>query len=261
VKSRAPENVERQGCPNCGSAYERSAMGRCAHCSGSLAPGESDWCVTARRVRELRRIPPVLTGIVEEVGTDLPTLVQPGLPQRLRAMTSLTPARLQDRARRAFFSLQKGWSDANLDEIRPFETDALFGQHRFWVEEYARQGLRNRLDDANLSNIEIVKLEQDMFYDAVTCRMHAGARDYTIRLSDRQIVGGNNRMRRMWTEYWTFVRRRGAQEAASDVACPSCGAPLRVSHTGVCAHCQTKLTRGDFDWVLSRIEQDEEYAG
>ena len=30
---------------------------------------------------------------------------------------------------------------------------------------------------------------------------------------------------------------------------------------GVCTYCQVKVTTGDFDWVLSRIEQDEVYAG
>jgi hypothetical protein len=30
---------------------------------------------------------------------------------------------------------------------------------------------------------------------------------------------------------------------------------------GVCEYCQGKVTSGEFDWVLSRIEQDEAYRG
>jgi hypothetical protein len=30
---------------------------------------------------------------------------------------------------------------------------------------------------------------------------------------------------------------------------------------GSCEHCNAKVTSGEFDWVLSRIEQDEAYAG
>jgi len=261
VTSRAPENVERQGCPACGSPVERSSLGRCPHCQASLAPGESDWCVSARRVRERRQIPPVLTGVVEEVGTDLPTIFQPGVASRLQALSTLSPTRFQERVRHAFFALQKGWSEANLEAIRPFETDALFGQHRFWVEEYVRQGLRNKLDDVALTQTEVVKVDEDLYFDAITCRLRAHARDYTVRLSDHKVVGGSGGARRLWTEYWTFVRRRGAKEAPDDVTCPSCMAPLQVAQTGVCSFCQTKLTRGDFDWVLCRIEQDEEYQG
>jgi len=31
--------------------------------------------------------------------------------------------------------------------------------------------------------------------------------------------------------------------------------------TGHCRFCSVKVTTGDFDWVLSRIEQDEVYTG
>ena len=44
-------------------------------------------------------------------------------------------------------------------------------------------------------------------------------------------------------------------------ACPNCGAPLAISMAGHCTYCKAKVTGGDFDWVLSKIEQDESYAG
>jgi hypothetical protein len=31
--------------------------------------------------------------------------------------------------------------------------------------------------------------------------------------------------------------------------------------TGVCNYCGGKLITGEFDWVLSRSEQDDAYAG
>jgi predicted amidophosphoribosyltransferase len=46
-----------------------------------------------------------------------------------------------------------------------------------------------------------------------------------------------------------------------DKACPNCGAPLNVNMAGRCEHCDAKITSGEFDWVLSRIEQDEAYEG
>ena len=52
---------------------------------------------------------------------------------------------------------------------------------------------------------------------------------------------------------------RGAPRA--DKLCPSCGVPLAVSMAGNCEYCGTLVTSGDFDWVLSKIEQDDVYAG
>jgi hypothetical protein len=31
--------------------------------------------------------------------------------------------------------------------------------------------------------------------------------------------------------------------------------------TGNCEYCAVKVTSGEYDWVLSRIEQDEAYTG
>ena len=46
-----------------------------------------------------------------------------------------------------------------------------------------------------------------------------------------------------------------------DNNCPNCGAPLAISMAGNCEYCSANVTSGEFDWVLSRIEQDEAYSG
>jgi len=46
-----------------------------------------------------------------------------------------------------------------------------------------------------------------------------------------------------------------------DAGCPSCGAPLQIEMAGNCVYCRAKVTSGDFDWVLSKIEQDDSYQG
>ena len=76
------------------------------------------------------------------------------------------------------------------------------------------------------------------------------------------VAGSKNNLRR-WSEYWTFVRNRNAKPAPAraDLNCPNCGAPLKVNVTGICEFCGGKITSGEFDWVLSKIEQDESYRG
>ena len=38
-------------------------------------------------------------------------------------------------------------------------------------------------------------------------------------------------------------------------------APVKIDMAGACEHCHAKVTSGRFDWVLSRIEQDDVYQG
>ena len=64
-----------------------------------------------------------------------------------------------------------------------------------------------------------------------------------------------------YSEYWTLMRGHGAKGPSSaSKSCPKCGAPLNVTMAGECSHCRAHVTSGEFDWVLSRIEQPEAYG-
>ena len=101
----------------------------------------------------------------------------------------------------------------------------------------------------------------DAYYDAVTVRVHASSLDYTIA-DDGRLVSGSKSRPRAYTEYWTLIRgtnRKGPTR--TELGCSNCGGPLDVNMAGQCKFCNVKVTTGDFDWVLSRIEQDESYTG
>jgi len=146
--------------------------------------------------------------------------------------------------------------------MRPYMSDALFATQTFWVEEYKRQRLRNITENAQIASLELANVTQDAFFDAFTVLLYASSLDYTVSDQNNQIVSGNRSSPRRYTEYWTLIRGRGAKgPPKTEKACPNCGAPLNVSMAGDCAYCKAKVTTGQFDWVLSRIEQDEVYQG
>ena len=41
--------------------------------------------------------------------------------------------------------------------------------------------------------------------------------------------------------------------------CPNCGAPLDLDLAGICKYCRAPVMSGEFDWVLTRIEQLSSY--
>ena len=108
----------------------------------------------------------------------------------------------------------------------------------------------------------VTKVVRDKYFDSLTFRLWATGRDSTVRQDTGQVVGGNPRSDRVYSEYWTLIRGAGVRGAPkTDATCPNCGAPLVTNMAGECDHCGAKITRGDFDWVLSKIEQDDSYTG
>jgi hypothetical protein len=62
-------------------------------------------------------------------------------------------------------------------------------------------------------------------------------------------------------EDWTFQRAVGVTTANEpgtlENTCPSCGAPIALTQIGECRYCKAAVTSGKFDWVVSRIDQED----
>lgn len=265
VLSPSPDKIARIGCPSCGSALERQPDGACQHCGVRMTAGKYHWMVNGLDVINRESRGPLLTSDVPEVGTNLPTVVQPNYRSAREEFGAAHPdfswQRTEVRFRHIFDELQAAWTSLEWERARPFESDQLFQFHQFWIHEYQSQKLRNVLEDIEIERLQPVRMKSDAFFDAITVRIWASMKDYTVDSSNR-IQCGDPRKQRQFTEYWTFMRRRGVKESeAKDSNCPNCSATLKINMAGVCEYCDSKVTNGEFDWVLSRIEQDEAYVG
>jgi predicted RNA-binding Zn-ribbon protein involved in translation (DUF1610 family) len=266
AKSRPPAQARIFKCPSCGAPLDAVRGSTCSYCQKTVDTGEFDWVVHA--VSLVRREPrgPQLTGTTEEQGTDEPTVKQPGVEQRMQQLLLADPElswdSLSQRISLIFHELQAAWSLQLWERARPYVSDNLFQMQLYWMDAYRKQGLRNLTKNARITCIELVRVTSDAYFHAVTVRLHATGLDYTLREADGELVGGSSTRERRYTEYWTLIRGTGAKgRPATDKRCPSCGAALALNMAGQCTHCSVKVTSGEFDWVLSRIEQDESYQG
>ena len=266
VLSPPPAQATALHCPRCGAPLQKDSVGACAFCLTKIDSGEFQWYVRSIALLSREARGPLLTETVPEVGTDYPSVFQPGY-ENVRAEfehnnPEFSGEQFLARARLIFDELQAAWSTLNWERARPHETDNIFQMHQYWIDAYKRQHLRNALDQCRITAMQPVKIKEDAFYNAITLRIWAEGYDYTVDGSDKVVSGSKSSLRR-WSEYWTFIRNRQAKPAPAraDLNCPNCGAPLKVNATGICEFCGGKITSGDFDWVLSKIEQDESYAG
>jgi hypothetical protein len=266
VLSRPPDRARVFVCPSCGAPLDTMVAGKCNYCQANADTGQFDWVVERIEVAGREARGPILTGDTEEKGTDLPTIYDTDLEANQQALLARDPGfswpAMQSRVALIFANMQISWSGRDASQIRPFVSDNLFQSLSYWIDAYKRAGLRNVTENAQVENIQAVRVVTDKFFDALTVRVHASSTDFTIADTDGRVVSGSRSKRRKYTEYWTLIRGTGAKgPARTDAACPSCGAPLKIEAAGNCAYCRAKVTSGEFDWVLSRIEQDDVYEG
>jgi hypothetical protein len=265
ARSRPPARVRKLDCPNCGAPLESLHGTTCGYCRQEVGGGRLDWIVTSVRRLRTERLPELFSKTVEERGNELPTRVDAGMSTRFEELRKRDPAfdvqALYGRIVLIFRELGAGWTARELARIRPYVSDNLFQYFAYFVDLYEQRRVRNVTENARIVHIDLANVIGDAYFDAVTVRVFARGLDYTLR-DDGTPVAGSRDSERAYTEYWTLVRGRHVTgRARSEPVCPQCGAPLRVAMAGNCEYCQARVVTGDFDWVLSRIEQDEAYTG
>ncbi len=273
VTSKGPEDMEGLHCPNCGSHLELTATNACHNCGQVVMPGEQHWMLYQARHLQRRATKGQQFGAYEtEQGTHLPTVVDPDLRQkgqdflRSHGVSDFGNyfAEWRDSVVIPMFeTIYEEWENREYRRTRALMTDNMFRSHAYWINAYKENKLINYLQDLEVTDVTLAKVEIDKFYESFTVRIAASVYDY-LESESGKLIGGSKRSKRSYTEYWTLVRRTGVEKASSEFSpdnCPNCGAPVDMGMTGVCGYCHSKVTTGDFGWVLARITQDEVYYG
>jgi uncharacterized Zn finger protein (UPF0148 family) len=255
-------------CPNCGAPWKSTdtATQTCASCGQVVDNGRFDWVVEAITLESIDERPPTLTTDVPERGTELETYKAPNVDKVYAALKKTDPTvdqhGLNARIALIYKDLGEAWSKNDIAPVRGLVSDGLYDYLDYWVTAYKQQGLRNLMRDTKITRSELAKVVSDRWYDAVTMRIWATGLDYVIDEKSGRVVRGSKRKPRPYSEYWTLIRssqRKGP--TVTSRTCGNCGAPLDVTMAGACTHCGAHVTGGEFDRILSKIEQDDSYRG
>lgn len=156
-----------------------------------------------------------------------------------------------------FVRLQLAWMNKVWEEVRPFETDALFATHKMQLDQYIANNRTNRVEDICVVNTELLKYYQIGEYDYLDIEIKAKFVDYVVDDKTGKVIKGDSR-RKVYMQYkWKLTRKQGTLTNTKHIEateCPNCGANIAINQAGKCEYCGSIVTKGDFDWVLSEIE-------
>jgi hypothetical protein len=167
------------------------------------------------------------------------------------------------RVKTAFLALQDAWCKQNLDAGRAFMSPGAYFAWGAQLETMAADGRRNVMENVSIRNIEAIRVVHGRVFDDLTVRITAAAADFEVDKAGKLVFG--DRSVQAFTEDWTFQRSVGVvtsnKPGTLENTCPSCGAPVALTQIGECRYCKAAVTSGKFDWVVSRIEQEDGAGG
>ncbi len=244
-------------CPACGAELRLNLDGTCAHCRASVTNGAVDWIVVG-----VEEAPFVGYPNDSSLAVAAPSVGQ-GIATLRAADPAFSPDAFRERVRTAFLALQEAWCKQNLDAGRAFLSPGAYFTWRAQLETLAAEGRRNVMEQSSVQRIEPILIVHGRVYDDITVRISAAAADFEVDKDNRIVFG--DRVVRPFTEDWTFQRSVGVattqKPGTLESTCPNCGAPVSLTQIGECRYCKAAVTSGKFDWVVSRIAQEEMFGG
>lgn len=164
----------------------------------------------------------------------------------------------KDKAQNAFFKIQEAWEKQDINIARPFASDSIIQRYTTQISDLKSRGEKNILENIVIGNMNIVEVRNDNAFNYIVTQIDASCADYTVNAQGKMISGSKSI--NGFTEYWTFIRTVNVvtdnNKQLKDNKCPNCGAALEVSATGKCNYCGAVVSSGQYDWVLSQIDQN-----
>ena len=125
----------------------------------------------------------------------------------------------------------------------------------------AAEGRRNVMENLSVQAIEPVRIVHGRVFDDLTVRISASAADFEVDQNNKIVFG--DRTVKPFMEDWTFQRSVGVATSnkpeRSRTPVPA-AAPVS-SRKSANAVLRAAVTSGKFDWVVSRIDQEDQAVG
>ena len=163
-------------------------------------------------------------------------------------------------ARDVYIRLQAAWSKGDWEDIRTFESNELFEQHRNQLQEYLDKGQLNKMDRVAVLKAVYSKFEQQSGKDILSIDVDVKQVDYIIDTKTNKVILGNQNEEDYGRYRLTFTRTTGnktntATGETKITNCPNCGAPTTITSSGKCPYCGSVITTTDYGWVLSDLNK------
>lgn len=196
---------------------------------------------------------PVVTGVTAQ-----PTQNLNPMSEYVRLDPGFSENDLKEKISNMYVKLQNAWQDKNLEEVRPYLTDALYGQYDRQLDAYRRNRQTNYVERIAVLSVDLRGWRQDGANDMIYAVLNTRIVDYVVNDADNTLVRGSRTQEKFMSYEWTLTRTKGAQTAEltgiHTIHCPNCGATVDINKSAKCEYCGSILTTQSSDWTINGIK-------
>lgn len=170
---------------------------------------------------------------------------------------------MKEKIANLYVRMQQAWQDKNFEPMRPYFTDALYGQFSRQLEAIARAGQTNYVERIAVLDVTLNGWSEDEANDTIVATISTRIVDYTLEDKTGKLVSGSKTAEKFMVYEYSMVRSKGmvtpekageGRDGTVEISCPSCGAPVEINQSAKCSYCGSIITAKDYDWSISAIK-------
>ncbi|MCR4644017.1 MAG: Tim44 domain-containing protein [Oscillospiraceae bacterium] len=167
-------------------------------------------------------------------------------------------AEFREKLSNLYVRFQNSWQAKNMEDLRPYLTDAMYAQFDRQLDNYRQNHQTNHVERISVLGVTLRGWKQESGKDVIVAELRTRIVDYVTDDNNGQLIRGSRAQEKFMTYEWTLMRTSGQTTdqttGTTGQTCPHCGAHIDINHTAVCEYCGSVLTTDTFDWVVTSIK-------
>lgn len=165
---------------------------------------------------------------------------------------------LKEKVSNMYVQMQNCWQKKNLEQLRPYFTDALYTQFDRQLEPYRTRHETNIVERIAVLGVTFNGWRTVGDNDEIIATVRTRIVDYTIDDKTQSVIRGDKNKEKFMTYEWILSRKSGVkttvESGTRSISCPHCGAPIDINKSAKCEYCGSIVTVDSSDWLISEIK-------
>ena len=175
------------------------------------------------------------------------------LENLIKEDNTFSEAKFKAKVDNVYIKLYTGVMKQDLENIRHFLSDDVYEKYNNKIKSLQQSNLIQVYDELNVSDTNIINIEEFEDRFEITVRLLTKYLDYRIAKDTKKFISGNRDVREEKYVTLRFSKIKNAKALGNARKCTGCGANIDLNKNGVCEYCGSVYILRDYDWVLEEI--------
>lgn len=163
-------------------------------------------------------------------------------------------SKFKSKVENTFVQIKLAMVTGKIEKIDHFVNDETYEKIQNKVNDDKEKNRIQLYDELNVSNVQILAIDELEDCFNITVKVHSKALEYYIDRTSKKYISGDKNVRTERDTIMVYTKMKDAKSFKPARKCPTCGAIVDVNADGQCKYCHTIFNLEKYDWVITKMD-------